>query len=36
MLGANPTLLNVFGIAVLGPKRLVVQTGFDRLIATLP
>ena len=36
VLGANPTLLNVAGIAVLGPKRLVIQTGFDRLIATLP
>ncbi len=36
VLGANPTLLNVFGIAILGPKRLVIQTGFDRLIATLP
>ncbi len=35
-LGANPALQNVFGIAILGPKRLVIQTGFDRLIATLP
>ncbi|MEO5881070.1 MAG: hypothetical protein ABIQ06_01530 [Caldimonas sp.] len=36
VLGSSPTLLNVVGIAVLGPKRLVIQTGFDRLIATLP
>ena len=36
VLGANPTLLNVIGVAILGPKRLVIQTGFDRLIATLP
>ena len=36
VLGASPALLNVFGIAVLGPRRLVIQTGFDRLIATLP
>ena len=35
-LGASPALPNVFGIAILGPKRLVIQTGFDRLIATLP
>lgn len=34
--GANPTLLNVFGIAILGQKRLVIQTGFERVIATLP
>ena len=36
VLGATPALLNVIGIAILGPKRLVIQTGFDRLIATLP
>lgn len=36
VLGASPTLLNVISVAVLGPKRLVIQTGFDRLIATLP
>ncbi|MEO8525605.1 MAG: hypothetical protein ABI460_12850 [Caldimonas sp.] len=36
VLGASPALLNVLGIAVLGPKRLVIQTGFDLLIATLP
>jgi hypothetical protein len=36
VLGSSPTLLNVIGIAVLGPKRLAIQTGFDRLIATLP
>ncbi len=36
VLGSSPTLLNVISIAILGPKRLVIQTGFDRLIATLP
>ncbi len=35
-LGANPAVPIVFGIAVLGPKRLLLQTGFELLIATLP
>lgn len=36
ILGSAPTLNNVFGIAVLAPKRLVLQTGFALLVATLP
>jgi len=28
---ANTTLLNVFGIAILGPKRLLIQTGLRPL-----
>ena len=35
-LGFAPTLNNVAGIAVLAPKRLVLQTGFALLVATLP
>ncbi len=36
VLGASPQLMNVEGIAILGPKQLVILSGGQILIATLP
>ena len=36
VLGANPSLMNVDGLATLGPKRLVILSGGQILVATLP
>jgi hypothetical protein len=36
VLGADPRLINVDSIAVLGPKRLVILSGSMILVATLP
>jgi hypothetical protein len=36
VLGANPYLMNVDGLAVLGPKQLVILSGGQILVATLP
>ena len=36
VLGSNPSLFSVSDLAVLGPKRIVILSGGQILVATLP
>ena len=36
VLGSSPQLLNVEGLAILGPKQLLILSGGQILVATLP